>query len=426
VNRVVVTGLGIISPVGTGKDAYWRSIASGVSGVKHLSKVTSSPLYERFDFTSQVVGEVESFDPVAAGLPGEVRGLDRYIQFAVAAAQQALGDADLDPVATDRDRLGISLSTAICGTRQMEAEFVTVTDNGTKDIDPAKASYDLYLASMSNTPAIILAAMTGAHGPVTTLSTGCVGGIDAIGYAFEAIAYGEADVMLAGASEAPITPITSAAFEAINCLSRRHNQRPEAASRPFDAQRDGFVLAEGSAVLVLESLDHARARQAPVYAEITGFGLTCNALHMTDLLSDGSDLARAMTDAMAQGRTAPADVDHVNAHGSSTPQNDGCETKAIVAALGERAREIPVNGLKSMSGHPLAAASALEIAACVLTFRQRFVPPTINYEVPDPECDLDYVPHEGRPWDGRVILTDASGFSGLHAAMTLQRIGGDE
>ncbi len=425
-NRVVITGLGIISPNGTGKDAYWRSIASGKSGAKHLSKVTSSPHYERFDFASQVICEVEDFDPASAGLPGEVRGLDRYIQFAVAAALQALGDADLDPAAIDRERLGICLSTAICGTRQMEAEFVTVTDNGMKAIDPAKASYDLYLASMSNTPAIILAAMTGAHGPVTTLSTGCVGGIDAIGYAFEAIAYGEADVMVAGASEAPITPITTAAFEAINCLSRRHNHHPDAASRPFDAERDGFVLAEGSAVLMLESLEHARTRGAPVYAEITGFGLTCNALHMTDLLSDGADLARAMTESMAQAGTEPCDIDHVNAHGSSTPQNDSCETRAIVAALGERAREIPVNGLKSTTGHPLAAASALEIAACALLFSRRFVPPTINHEVPDPECDLDYVPNEGRPWDGRVILTDASGFSGLHAAMTLQRVGDDE
>lgn len=422
-NRVVVTGLGIISPVGTGKDAYWRSIASGKSGLKHLSKVTSTPLYERFDFASQVVGEVEDFDPVSAGLPEEVRGLDRYIQFAVAAATQALSDADLDPAATDRDRVGISLSTAICGTRQMEAEFVTVTDNGTQAIDPAKASHDLYLASMSNTPAIILAAMTGAHGPVTTLSTGCIGGIDAVGYAFEAIAYGEADVMLAGASEAPITPITTAAFEVISCLSRRHNHHPEAASRPFDAERDGFVLAEGSAVLVLESIEHAEARQARIYAEITGFGLTCNALHMTDLLSDGAELASAMIGSLAQANAKPADVDHVNAHGSSTPQNDSCETKAIVTALGDRARDVPVNGLKSMTGHPLAAASALEIAASVLTFTHGFVPPTINYQTPDPQCDLDYVPNEGRPWDGRIILTDASGFSGLHAAMTLQRTG---
>ena len=424
--RVVVTGLGVISPIGIGKDAYWQSLAIGRSGVKDLSKVMTTPLYERFEFASQVVGEVEDFDPVHAGLPAEVGKLDRYIQFAVAAAQQALGDSGVDLASTDKDRLGIVLSTAICGTRQMEAEFVNVTDAGTGPIDPAKVGPDLYLASMSNTPSIILAAMTGARGPATTLSTGCVGGLDALGYAFESIAYDETDVMLAGASEAPITPITSAAFEAINCLSRRHNQHPEAASRPFDATRDGFVLSEGCGVLLLEELEHARARGARAYAEISGFSLSCNALHMTDLLSDGRDLARSMTESLAQGGVAPHDVDHLNAHGSSTPQNDRCETNAIVLALGDRAPAIPINSIKSMTGHPLAAASALEVVACALTFRHRFVPPTINYEVPDPDCYLDYVPNDGRPWDGSVILSDASGFSGLHAAMVLRAIGEGE
>jgi 3-oxoacyl-(acyl-carrier-protein) synthase len=415
----------VVSPVGIGKDAYWQSISNGVSGLKHLSKVTSSPHYGGFEFASQVIGEVEDFDPVAAGLPTEVCSLDRYIQFAVAAAKQAIGDADLDPSATDRDRFGISLSTAICGTRQMEAEFVTVTDSGLKPIDPAKVGPDLYMASMSNTPSILLAAMTGARGPAVTLSTGCVGGIDALGYAYEAIAYGEADVMLAGASEAPITPITTASFEAINCLSRRHNHRPTAASRPFDAHRDGFVLAEGCGVVVMESLEHAKARGARAYMEIGGFSLTCNALHMTDLLSDGADLARSMTESLALAGATPGDVDHVNAHGSSTPQNDRCETSALVMALDKRARQVPVNSIKSMTGHPLSAASALEIVACALTFERHFVPPTINYEFPDPDCDLDYVPNEGREWDGEVILSDASGFSGLHAAMLLRRIGED-
>jgi 3-oxoacyl-(acyl-carrier-protein) synthase len=423
VRRVVITGLGVVSPVGIGKDAYWQGISSGTSGLKHLSEVTSSPHYGRFDFASQVIGEVADFDPVKAGLPAEVCSLDRYIQFAVAAAQQAIGDAGFDPGATDRDRFGICLSTAICGTRQMEAEFVTVTDAGMKAIDPAKVGPDLYMASMSNTPSILLAAMTGARGPAVTLSTGCVGGLDALGYAYEAIAYGEADVMLAGASEAPITPITTASFEAINCLSRRHNDRPTAASRPFDAERDGFVLAEGCGVVLIESLEHATGRGARVYAEIGGFALSCNALHMTDLLSDGADLARSMSESLAMAGGVPADVDHVNAHGSSTPQNDKCETSAIVMALGDRAREIPVNSIKSMTGHPLAAASALEIVACALTFDHSFVPPTINYEVPDPACDLDYVPNEGRKWDGQVILSDASGFSGLHAATVLRRIG---
>jgi len=420
VRRVAVTGLGVLSPVGIGKDAFWRSLAAGRSATKALSDVVSCGLYDNFEFDSRVIAEVEDFDPVSAGLPPEVAKLDRYIQFAVAGALQALADAALDPAATDRDRLGISLSTAICGTRQMESEFLAVTDRGRLPVDPTKAGPDLYLASMSNTPSVVLAAIIGAHGPCLTLSTGCVGGIDAIGHGYESIAYGEADVILAGASEAPITPITSASFEIINCLSRGHNDRPDKASRPFDRLRDGFVLAEGCGIVVLEELDHATARGAEVYAEITGFSLGCNALHMTDLLSDGADLARTMTEALKHSKLDPDRVSHVNAHGSSTPQNDSCETRALVHALGERARAVPVNSTKSMTGHPLSAASAQEIIACALAFRHGYVHPTANYEVPDPECDLDYVPNTGRPWTGEVILSDASGFSGLHAAIVLR------
>jgi len=418
--RVVITGLGVVSPLGVGRKAYWEGLSSGRSATKHLSKVHSCDLYGGFEFAAQTVAEVDDFDP--GGLPAEVQRLDRYIQFAVAGAQQAIADAELDPATLDRDRFGIALATAICGTRQMEREFVTVTDGGRNPVDPRLAGYDLYLASMSNTPSIILAAMTGARGPCLTLSTGCVGGIDSIGYGYEAIAYGEADVMLAGASEAPITPITTASFEIINCLSTRFNDRPEASSRPFDAQRDGFVLAEGCGVVVLEEWEHARARGAPVYGEITGFALGCNATHMTDLLNDGADLARTMTDALAVADITAGDVDHVNAHGSSTPQNDSCETRALVRALGQRATRIPVNSTKSMTGHPLSAASAQEIVACALALRYRYVHPTINYEYPDPQCHLDYVPNTGRDWDGEVILSDASGFSGLHASIVLRAV----
>jgi minimal PKS ketosynthase (KS/KS alpha) len=422
--QVAITGLGVISPCGIGIDAYWEGLRAGRSSTKPLSEVDSCGLYGRHEFASRVVAEVDGFDPVALGLPPEVARLDRYIQFAVAGSLQALADAGIDTARIDRTRLGISLSTAICGTRQMESEFLAVTDDGRSPIDPTLAGTDLYLASMSNTPSVVLAALTGAHGPCLTLSTGCIGGLDAIGYGYESIAYGDVDVMLAGASEAPITPITTASFEIINCLSRRHNDRPSTASRPFDALRDGFVLAEGCGVVVLEELDHARARGADVYAEVTGFSTGCNALHMTDLLSDGADLARTVTEALAYAGVGPEQVDHVNAHGSSTPQNDACESRALLTALGERAREVPINSTKSMTGHPLAAASAQEIVACALAFRHGFVHPTANYEVPDPDCDLDYVPNEGRPWHGDVILSDASGFSGLHAALTLRSPGG--
>jgi 3-oxoacyl-(acyl-carrier-protein) synthase len=419
--RVALTGVGVISPLGIGKDAYWQGLVEGRSATKHLSELVDGKLYDRFDFASNVVAEVADFDAEAGpGLPEEVRRLDRFVQFAISGALQAVSDANLDVTAIDRERLGITLSTAICGTPQMEREFIAVTGNGLLPVDPAKAGPDLYLASMSNTPSIILAALLGAQGPCLTLSTGCVGGIDAIGYAFDSIRFGETDVVLAGASEAPITPVTTASFEIINCLSRRHNDHPEGASRPFDAGRDGFVLAEGCGVVVLEEWEHARARGAHVYAEITGFELGCNALHMTDLLSDGADLARTITGALADARLEPHDVDHVNAHGSSTPQNDRCESKALVLALGEHARGIPVNSTKSMTGHALAAASAQEIIACALAMQHGMVHPTINYERPDPECDLDYVPNTARAWDGDVILSDASGFSGLHATLVLR------
>lgn len=413
--RVVVTGMGVLSSLGVGTEDFWSGLAEGFSGAKHLSKIESCDLYGSFDFASQVVGEVSGFDP--ARLPQEVRRLDRYIQFAIDGALQAIGEAKLrDMAGVDRRRVGIALSTAICGTRQMEAEFLAVTESGNAEVDPVEAGSDLYLASMSNTPSIILAALTGAQGPCLTLSTGCIGGIDAIGYGYEEIAYGEADIMIAGASEAPITPITTASFEIINCLSRRRNDSPGAASRPFDADRDGFVLAEGCGMVVLEELEHARGRGAIIHGEIAGFEQTCNALHMTDLLSDGADLARAMVGSMTAAGLSAADVDHVNAHGSSTPQNDRCETSALHIALGERIMQIPVNGTKSMTGHPLSAASALEIVACLLAFQRGFIHPTINYQTRDPECDLDYVPNRGRPFDGKVILTDASGFAGLHAS----------
>jgi 3-oxoacyl-(acyl-carrier-protein) synthase len=423
--RVVLTGLGIISPLGIGKENFWQGLSSGRSATKHLSQVKSCQLFESFDFASQVISEVDDFDPEKLALPREICKQDRFIQFAVAGAFQAVKDANLDLKAIDNDRAGIALATAICGTRQMEEEFIKVTNFGREEIDPSKVSPELYLASMSNTPGMLLSAMMGLRGPCVTLSTGCIGGLDAIGYAYETIANGDADIMLSGASEAPITPITIASFEIIHCLSTRHNDHPEQASRPFDVQRDGFVLAEGCGILVLEELEHAHRRGAHIYAEIAGFSNTSNALHMTDLLSDGDDLARAMTNAIQQSGLKPEDIDFVHAHASSTPQNDRCETSAIKLALGEHAYKVPVNGTKAMQGHALSSASAMEIAACALSFEHHYIHPTINLDEPDPACDLDYVPGQGRPWNGDVIITNASGFAGLHASMVLKAVQGE-
>jgi 3-oxoacyl-(acyl-carrier-protein) synthase len=418
--RVVVSGLGSVSPAGVGCEALWRAVAAGTSMTKSLKSVTSSELFGSFDFESDSIAEVPGFEQRARRLPAEVQRLDRFVQLAVAAADEAIENSGIMSAGVDMTRVGITLSTAICGTPAMESEFLAVTDRGRLPIDPRKAGRDLYLSSMSNTPGIILATLLGAQGPCFTLSTGCVGGIDAIGAAYDAIRYGDADVMIAGASEAPITPITIASFEVIGCLSTNYRDRPEAASRPYDAQRNGFVLGEGCGIVVLEELDHARRRGATAYMEVCGFSHTSNATHMTDLLSDGSDLARAMSDAIDEAGLPANAVQHVSSHGSSTPQNDSCETSALKLALGESARTIPVNSAKSMLGHALSAASAMEIVLCALAFKHSFVHPTANYENFDPQCDLDYVPNAGREWDGDVILKEASGFAGLHAAMVLR------
>ncbi|MBV8539483.1 MAG: beta-ketoacyl-[acyl-carrier-protein] synthase family protein [Pseudonocardiales bacterium] len=418
--RVVVTGLGVVSPAGIGKEALWETVSAAKSMTKSLPSVTSSDLFGPFDFEADSVAEVPGFDERARKLPQEVRRLDRFVQFAVACALDAMADAGLEPGQVDPERFGISLSTAICGTPKMEEEFLLVTNRAVEPIDPSKAGRDLYLASMSNTPGIILAPLLGAQGQCVTLSTGCIGGIDAIGNAYEAIGYGDADVMVAGASEAPITPITVASFEIINCLSRKHKDQPDAASRPYDALRDGFVLAEGAGVVVLEELQHALRRGATPYMEIRGFSHTSNAVHMTDLLTDGADLTRSMVQAIDRAGLAPTDVDHVSSHGSSTPQNDSCETSALKLALGEHAYTIPVNSAKSMLGHALAAASAIEIVLCALTCERASVYPTANYQHVDPQCDLDYVPDRKRPWEGTTILKDASGFAALHAAMVMR------
>jgi beta-ketoacyl-acyl-carrier-protein synthase II len=419
--RVVITGMGAVSPFGIGKDALWEGLVAGTSRTSDLSEVTASDLFGDFVFRSRVIAEVERFDPDEAGVPAEVKKLDRFIQFGVAAGLEAARDARLEPGSVDNDRLGVTISTAICGTPQLERVYLRITDEHGNLTRPENVTTDFYLAAMSNTPGIILSSILGARGPCATVSTGCVGGLDAVGYAFEAVRDGDVDVMLTGASEAPICPITVAAFDVIRCLSSRHNDRPEKASRPFDADRDGFVLGEGCAMLVLEELQHALARGARVYAEVTGFSLVSNAIHMTDLLSDGADLARAMDVAMAEGGVGPQDIDHVNAHGSSTPQNDSCETSAIKMALGEHAYAVPINSIKSMIGHPLSAAGALEIVACALALQHDYVPPTINYETPDPECDLDYVPNQARKQDVDVALSNAFGFGGTNATLVFQK-----
>ena len=374
--RVVITGLGIISPVGVGKEEFWRNLLDGVSGACTLDQVTCCSLFGHHEFGSQVVCEASDFHPEEHHVPPRYQQEDRFIQFALAAAYQAVQDAKLD--AKDRQSAGVALATAICGTQTLDREFVKVTEMGTQPIRSEGVSPHLYSAAMGNSAAIAVGLHFGFQGECVTLSTGCIAGADAISYAYENIMCGDHDVMLAGASEAPITPITIAAFDTINCLSHR-NDDPSTASRPFCTSRDGFVLSEGCGIVVLEELEHALKRHAPIYAEISGCSVTEHAAHMTDMSVEGQDLAQAMLDALQNAQLSAEDIDFVNAHGTSTPQNDVCETQAIKSALGSHAYTIPINSAKSMVGHALAAASAVEIVACAMSLHEQKIHPTINY-----------------------------------------------
>ncbi|HET8846367.1 MAG TPA: beta-ketoacyl-[acyl-carrier-protein] synthase family protein, partial [Ktedonobacteraceae bacterium] len=367
------------------------------------------------DFGAKVVCEAKDFR--SDHLPEAYQKMDRYIQFALSAGQQAVEDAGLEK--KHLSDAGVVLATAICGTQTLDREFVKVTSMGQTAIRPEEVDPNLYAAAMGNAAALALAEHYHTGGECITLSTGCIAGVDAISYAFDSIAYGDHDVILAGATEAPVTPITIAAFDIINCLSHYQNY-PTQASRPFCTSRDGFVLSEGCGIVVLEELEHALARHATIYAELTGWAVAEHAEHMTDMSTNGHDLARTMVGALESSRIAAGDVDYVNAHGTSTPQNDIRETQAIRAALGDRAYEIPVNSTKSMLGHALAAASAMEVVACAISLQTQQIHPTINYTDPDPACDLDYVPRS-RQCEMEYLLTNASGFSGLHAVLAMKR-----
>lgn len=430
--RVVVTGLGIISPNGIGKEAAFEAMIKGKSAVRKVDSFDVSV------FNTQIAAEAKDFNPFKFNLThDEVVRMDRYVQFAVVAANMAIQDAGLDFSRTNQttsvktrnftarvvnsERIGVCLANAICGTKYMEEEFSLVTDNGKNPIDPAKVRADLYDAAMFNTPSIEISARYGLKGICNTLSTGCTAGTDSIGFAFETIADGEQDIMITGAAEAPITPITFGAFDVINVLSVR-NDAPESASRPFDNRRDGFVLSEGAGILILEELNHALSRGAKIYCEVVGFGTSCNAFHMTDLPSDGTAMANCINLALADAGITPQKINYINAHGSSTRMNDVFETAAYKMSFGEYAYKLPISSLKSMIGHPLAAANSIELVICVMIFAKNILPPTTNQEEKDQLCDLDYIPNISRSKKVDYILKTSSGFSGIHSSVVLKRI----
>lgn len=413
--RVVITGLGVISPNGIGKENCWKAMSEGVSAVRKVD------MFDVSMFRTRIAAFSKEFDPFALGLDEEeVKRMDRYVQFAVVAADMAIRDAKIDFSKMDRRRAGVSLANAICGTKYMEEEFALVTDNGRKPIDPRLVRPYLYDASMFNTPSSELSAKYHLNGICNTISTGCTAGTDSVGFCLESIQDGDVDIMLAGASEAPLTPITFGAFDVVSVLSAR-NDEPEKASRPFDNKRDGFVLSEGCGILILEELEHARKRGAHIYCEITGFGTCNNAFHMTDLPADGLPMATCIKLALKDAQVKVEEIDYINAHGSSTRMNDVFETNAYKIALNGYAYKIPISSFKSMIGHPLAAANAIEMVIGSMMFEKDLIPPTINQEVRDPQCDLNYVPNKAVQKKINTMLKTSSGFSGIHSAVVMKR-----
>jgi act minimal PKS ketosynthase (KS/KS alpha) len=411
--RVVITGLGVTAPGGPGAKAFWNLLTDGRTATRRIS------LFDPAPFRSQVAAEVD-FDPVLSGLsPQEVRRMDRAAQFAVVTAREAVADSGLAFETVDPRRTGVTIGSAVGATMGLDQEYRTVSDGGRLElVDHTYAVPHLYHYMVPSSFATEVAWAVGAEGPATVVSTGCTSGLDAVGHAADLVREGTADVMVAGATDAPISPITVACFDAIKATTPR-NDDPEHASRPFDASRNGFVLGEGSAVFVLEELGHARARGARIYAEVAGFATRSNAFHMTGLRPDGKEMAEAIRVALDEARLNPEDIDYVNAHGSGTKQNDRHETAAFKRSLGEHAYRTPVSSIKSMIGHSLGAIGSIEIAASVLAIANDVVPPTANLHTPDPECDLDYVPLTARDQLTDAVLSVGSGFGGFQSAIVL-------
>ncbi|MGW7022524.1 beta-ketoacyl-[acyl-carrier-protein] synthase family protein [Streptomyces decoyicus] len=413
--RVAITGIGVTAPGGVGVKAFWQLLTDGRTATRGITFFDPSP------FRSQVAAEVD-FDAELHGLsPQEIRRMDRAAQFAVVTAREAVADSGLEFGALDPYRTGVTIGSAVGATMGLDREYRTVSDGGRLElVDHAYAVPHLYNYLVPSSFAAEVAWAVGAEGPSTVVSTGCTSGLDSIGHATELIREGSADVMVAGATDAPISPITVACFDAIKATTPR-NDDPEHASRPFDASRNGFVMGEGSAVFVLEEMAAARKRGAHIYAEIAGYATRSNAFHMTGLRPDGREMAEAIRVAMEEARLPAEAIDYINAHGSGTKQNDRHETAAFKTGLGDHAYRTPVSSIKSMVGHSLGAIGSIEIAASALAMEHHVVPPTANLHHADPECDLDYVPLTARDWRTDAVLSVGSGFGGFQSAIVLAR-----
>jgi 3-oxoacyl-[acyl-carrier-protein] synthase II len=406
---VVVTGVGLVTPCGIGIDNVWNNILSGQSGIGPLTRFDTT----RFD--TKFAGEIKEFNPENYTQPKEVKKMDLFIQYALAAAQIAVNDAGLDMSREDSERVGVVVGTGLGGLPTIEKYHSVFLERGPGRITP----FFIPMLIANEAPGHI-AIQHGIKGPNLCIVTACATGAHSIGEACRIIQYGDADVMVAGGSEANLTPLTVGGFNAMKALSTR-NDDPQRASRPFERDRDGFVVAEGSGIVILEELEHAKKRGAKIYAEMAGYGYNGDAYHITAPCPDGDGFIRCIKMALKDAQLSPDDVDYINAHGTSTKLNDYIETLSIKEVFKEKAYRIPVSSTKSMTGHLLGAAGAIEAIFSVLAIRDQVCPPTINYENPDPECDLDYVPNTARDHTINVVMSNAFGFGGTNSALVLRR-----
>jgi 3-oxoacyl-[acyl-carrier-protein] synthase II len=407
--KVVITGMGVIAPNGIGVENFWDSLVRGRSGIKNITYFDAS------SYPSQVAGEVKDFDSTNFMSHKSARRMDRFSQFAVACTRMALDDANLEISAKNSDSIGIAIASALGGFPMAEAQYNIFIEKGLKRVDPLLATKNFIGGSTSQ-----VSIEFGIHGHSNTIGGACAAGTDSIGYAFYAIKNDLAKIMISGGAEAPLAPLTFGAFSQIGALSKR-NGDPTRASRPFDKERDGFVMSEGAGILILEDLESALERGVPIYAEILSYSTTNDAYHMAHPLPTGEQAKKAMQLALRNACIGSTEVDYINAHGSSTPLNDKIETKIIKEIFGEYAYKIPITAIKSMTGHALGGAGSIELIASALTIKHQFIPPTINYEFPDPECDLDYVPNKGRKASINTVLKNSYGFGGKNSAIIIRK-----
>ena len=412
-SRVVITGVGCLTPVGITTQESWKNIIAGVSGTGKLTQIPAEMVTR---FHSQISAEVKNFDPANYMHPKQIKKTDRFVQFALAGTKMALADSKLDLEKEDSSQIGVLVGSGIGGLRTIEEQHRILLEKGPERISP----FLIPMLIVNMAPGQI-SIQFGLKGPNNCVATACATGSHAIGDAFKIIQRQEAQVMVAGGTEACITPLAFGGFDAMKALST-YNEDPEKASRPFDATRNGFVMGEGCGIVILEELEHALKRNAHIYAEIVGYGMTSDASHMTAPDPEGAGAARCMINAMKQANVKPEDLDYINAHGTSTALNDKVETIAIKKALGEdRAKKIMVSSTKSMTGHLLGAAGGVEAVFTVLAIKNEIVPPTINYKTPDPDCDLDYVPNQARKLKIRAALSNSLGFGGHNASICFKK-----